>query len=176
MSLENYTAQEIADLAALADQLASNPATRKEMLRLTKKISPNTPIPEIDFENQLSHYAQPFVEKINGLENQLSEMKLKEKISSKQAELKKKGYSDDEISEVQKLMIEKQIPSYETAAEYFKMQKQTATPTPSTMTPISLPQNAMAAGRSGISGLKNWAQGEAFSAINDLRQGKVAAA
>jgi len=173
MSLENYTAQEIADLAALADQLASNPATRKEMLRLTKKISPNTPIPEIDVEHQISSFAKPYVEKINGLESQLSEMRLKDSILSKQSELKKKGFSDEEISEVQKLMVEKQIPNYETAADFFRMQKQTATPTPSTMTPISLPANAMSAGKLG---LNRWAQGEAFSAINDLRQGKVAAA
>jgi hypothetical protein len=36
------------ELAALAKQLAENPETRKDFLRLTKKAKPDLPIPELE--------------------------------------------------------------------------------------------------------------------------------
>jgi hypothetical protein len=45
MSLENQPDAAMAELAALAQTLAENHETRKDFLRLTKKVKPDIPIP-----------------------------------------------------------------------------------------------------------------------------------
>ena len=46
MSLEDLSFEARDELALLARQMAEDPATRKDFLRLTKKIKPDMPIPE----------------------------------------------------------------------------------------------------------------------------------
>lgn len=41
MSLEDLSIEQRDELALLAKEMSDNPATRKEMLRLTKKLRPN---------------------------------------------------------------------------------------------------------------------------------------
>ena len=50
MSLENLSIEARDELAALAQQLAENPDTRKDFLRMTKKVKPDIPIPELEIE------------------------------------------------------------------------------------------------------------------------------
>ena len=47
MSLENLSPEARDELAALAQKLADNPETRKDFLRMTKKVNPDLPIPEL---------------------------------------------------------------------------------------------------------------------------------
>lgn len=47
MSLENVSLEARDELAALAQSLADNPATRKEFLRMTKKVKPDLLIPSL---------------------------------------------------------------------------------------------------------------------------------
>ena len=51
MALDENTTQELANLALA---MSSNPKTRKAFLKLTKEVNPNTPIPEIDVEDQIT--------------------------------------------------------------------------------------------------------------------------
>lgn len=51
MSLEDLSLEARDELALLARQLAENPATRKDFLRLTKKNRPDMPIPELEIED-----------------------------------------------------------------------------------------------------------------------------
>jgi hypothetical protein len=51
MSLEDMSNEQTLELAALARQLAENPETRKDFLRLTKKAKPDLPIPELEIED-----------------------------------------------------------------------------------------------------------------------------
>ena len=51
MSLEDLSTEARDELAALARQLAENPNTRKDFLRLTKKAKPDMPIPELEIED-----------------------------------------------------------------------------------------------------------------------------
>ena len=51
-SLEDLSPEARDELASLARQLAENPSTRKEFLRLTKKAKPDMTIPEIDIEDR----------------------------------------------------------------------------------------------------------------------------
>lgn len=173
MSLENYSVDQIQELATLADSLAKNPKTRESFLRLTKAADPNTPIPEIDLKDQMRAYAKPFAEQIQSLERRFLEKDVKESIMSKRTALYEKGFKKDEVDAIEKLMVDKQIPSHDTASDFFRMQQRTATPTPSTMTPISLPQSAMEQMKKGQAGLNQWARGEAYGVIDSIKNGRT---
>jgi len=68
MSLENKTAQEIEALAALADSVMSNPATRMEFQRTLKKANPNISVPELEVEERIAAIAKPHIDKVRELE------------------------------------------------------------------------------------------------------------
>jgi uncharacterized protein with von Willebrand factor type A (vWA) domain len=51
MSLEDLSLEQRDELALLAKQLADNPKTRKELLRLTKEVRPDMSIPELEIED-----------------------------------------------------------------------------------------------------------------------------
>jgi len=53
MSLENLSLEARDELAQLAQTLAENPDTRKEFLRMTKRVKPDLPIPELDIEDYI---------------------------------------------------------------------------------------------------------------------------
>jgi hypothetical protein len=174
MSLENYSVDQIQELAALADSLTKNPKTRETFLRLAKTASPETPIPEIDIKDQVRAMAQPLVDKVASLERELLTRKVEDNIINHRSGLYEKGFKKDDVTQIEQLMIDKQIPSHETAAEFYRMQKQTATPTPSTMTPITLPTNVMESMKNGgQTGMNQWARGEAYSIISDLKAGRT---
>jgi hypothetical protein len=174
MSLENYSVEQIQELASLAVGLSNNPRTRETFLRLSKAHAPDTSIPEIDLKDQTRAMVKPLMDKIQGLENQMRYKKVEDSVLNKRNELYEQGYKKDDIVAIENIMKEKQIPSHDTAADFYRMQKQTATPTPHTMTPISLPTNALDKIRSGgQANLNQWARGEGYSAINDVKTGKV---
>ena len=58
MSLEDLTPEARDELALLARQLAENPNTRKDFLRLTKKAKPDMPIPELEIEDSTNYAVQ----------------------------------------------------------------------------------------------------------------------
>ena len=51
MSLEDMSFEQRDQMALLMEELSHNPATRKDVLRLTKQIKPDLVIPELDIEN-----------------------------------------------------------------------------------------------------------------------------
>ena len=65
MSLEDLSLEQRDELALLAKQLADNPKTRKELLRLTKEVRPDMSIPELEIED----YTKKKVESINKFMN-----------------------------------------------------------------------------------------------------------
>lgn len=78
MSLENVTAE--SELAALAQQLAENPETRKDFLRLTKKVKPDLPIPELDIEERASKVYSQADERVQQLEAKLKQKEAVEEL------------------------------------------------------------------------------------------------
>lgn len=170
-SLEDYSPEQLAEMGQVYAKLISDPATRELTLRSTKKISPGTPIPEIDLMDQFSAFAKPHIDKIDKLEREKMERDAADRLREKRAVLAEKGYDKDQISAIEKVMLEKHIPDHETAAEHFTMQSKLATPTPDTFKP-QLPRfdkdKIKEAG-----GLKNYFRNDAYAAIDDLRSGKV---
>ena len=168
MSLENISPDARDELAALAQQLAENPATRKEFLRMTKKVKPDLPIPELEIEDFTSKAISKSEERVQALEAKLREKEAVEELQKRRQALVKKGLveSEDDVEQVEKLMLEKGITNHETAAEFHEWMKKSAVPTSSSYNPSPV---------KGFDLNKYWknpagaARNEALNALNELR-------
>tara|TARA_R110000822_G_scaffold176566_3_gene316160 strand:+ start:145 stop:678 length:534 start_codon:yes stop_codon:yes gene_type:complete len=170
MSLEDMSNDQVNELAALAKQLAENPETRKDFLRLTKKAKPDFSIPELEIEDATTHAVSKAYERVEGIENRMRERDARDSLNERRQSLLKKGFAKDDadIESIEKIMLEKNIPNHETAAEYWKWMQESAAPTPgtsynpSTLSKFDLSKfqkNPVAAARD-----------EAFKALNELRK------
>ena len=102
MSLENLSPDARDELAALAQQLAENPATRKEFLRMTKKVKPDLPIPELEIEESTTRAVSKAEERVQALEAKLREKEAIEELKKRREQLVKKGLvkSEDDVEEI----------------------------------------------------------------------------
>jgi hypothetical protein len=168
MSLEEMNPAE-RELALLAQTLAENPETRKDFLRLTKKVKPDLPIPELEIEQYTTNAVNQAEQRVQQLEAKLRERDAVEELEKRRSQLLKKKLidSEDEIKDVEKVMLEKGITNHETAAEFHKWMKQAATPTSSGYAPSAVKQFDLN---------KYWknpnvaAREEAVKALNELRK------
>lgn len=168
MSLENASSVE-SELAALAQQLAENPETRKDFLRLTKKVKPDLPIPELEIDERTTQAVAKADERVQALEAKLRQKEAMEELERRRQTLMKKGLvnNEDDIKDVEKIMLDRGITSHETAAEYHRWMKQAAEPTPSGYQPNPIKKFDLG---------KYWknpataARDEASKALNELRQ------
>jgi chromosome segregation ATPase len=169
MSLENLSVDARDELAALAQQLAENPSTRKEFLRMTKKVKPDLPIPELEIEDHTNTAVAAAEARVQSLENKLRERDAVEELQKRRNSLKQKGLanSDDDIKGIEKIMLERGITNHETAAEYHEWMKQAATPTPSGYNPQVIQKfDLNKYWKNPISAARN----EAVNALQDLRR------
>ncbi len=167
MSLEDLSMEQRDELAALARQLAENPETRKEFLRLTKKAKPDMPIPELEIEDSTNTAVQKAEERVKALEAKLSEKDAREELEKRRAKIRSRGLQDKDVEEVEKIMLEKGITNHDAAADYWDWMKQAAQPTPSGYNPN--PMTKFDLGKYW----KNPVQGardEAAKALNELRK------
>jgi hypothetical protein len=133
MSLEGRTAEEIQALAELAESLGNNPKTRAGFLRGVKALNPDANIPEIDIPASLGHVVKEAFGRIEATEKKQAEIDARERIREQRKKALDKGVSAEDMPEIEKLMVEKQIPDHGTAAEFFKMSQRSAEPTPSSL-------------------------------------------
>lgn len=169
MSLENVSYEARDELAALAQQLADNPATRKDFLRMTKKVKPDLPIPELDMEDYTHNAVTKSEQRVQALEAKLRERDAIEELQKRRQSLMKKGLiaSEDEVKDVEKIMLERGITSHETAAEYHQWMKQAAVPTSSGYNPSPVKQFDL---NKYWKNPVNAARDEAANALRDLRK------
>ena len=169
MSLENLSLEARDELAALAQTLAENPETRKDFLRMTKKVKPDLPIPELDIEDYTQRAVNRSEDRVQALEAKLREKEAIEELNNRRQSLMKKGLisNESEVGDVEKIMLERGITNHETAAEYHQWMKQAAVPTSSGYNPSAVKQFDLN---------KYWknpaaaARNEAMNALNDLRK------
>ena len=169
MSLEDLSIEQRDELALLAKEMSDNPATRKEMLRLTKKLRPNLNIPELEVEDYADKRTAKAEERVEMLEAKLREKEALEELQKRRDRLIKKGLaqSDEDIEQIEKIMLEKKISDHETAAEYFDWMKQAAEPTPSGYNPSPLKGfNLSEYWKNPVTGARN----EAAKALQELRK------
>ena len=167
MSLEDMSLEQRDELAMLAKQLADNPSTRKEFLRMTKQVKPELSIPELDIEDYTNRKVTAAEERVMGLEAKLRERDAREELEKRRAKLNR---STQEVEQIEKLMLDKGMTNHETAAEYFDWMRQAAEPTPNSAmgyTPSALNKFDLS---------KYWknpqmgAREEAASALKELRR------
>ncbi len=170
-SLEDMDDATRDSLAALSKKLSENPKTRRAFQVLLKADDPNLPIPEIDTENRILGAVKPYADKLNELEKRELERNAAENIRAKRDGLRNKGYTQEQIDSIEKLMIEKQIPSHDTAARFYDLETQTATPSPSHIHQITMPVSGKDIKAAGD--IKKWARNEAHQAIEDIKAGRV---
>jgi hypothetical protein len=169
MSLENVSMEARDELAALAQQLADNPATRKDFLRMTKKVKPDLPIPELDMEDYTHSAVSKSEQRVQALEAKLRERDAVEELQKRRQSLMKKGLiaSEDEVKDVEKIMLERGITNHETAAEFHQWMKQAAVPTSSGYNPSAVKQFDL---NKYWKNPVNAARDEAANALRDLRK------
>ena len=137
MSLENLSLEQRDELALLAKELAENPNTRKDMLRMTKRLRPDLPVPELEIEDYTEKRVSAANDRVAELERKLAEKEARADLQDKRNALIKNGFAsnESEIEEIEKIMLEKKIADHESAAEYWHWMKQAAAPTPTGYNP-----------------------------------------
>jgi len=168
MSLEDISLEQRDELALLAKQLAENPSTRKDFLRMTKKVKPDLPIPELEMQDYTEKKMSDMDNRLLVSENKLREKEAREELNRRRQSLITKGLArdDSDVEEIEKIMLSKNISNHETAAEYFDWMKQAAEPTPSGYNPSAISKFDLS---------KYWknpqmgARDEAAQALKDIR-------
>jgi hypothetical protein len=169
MSLEDLSSEARDELALLARQLAENPQTRKDFLRLTKKAKPDMPIPELEIEDSTNFAVQKANDRVAQLEAKLQQKDAMDELNKRRSRLKEKGLveSDEQIEEVEKVMLEKGITNHEVAADYWKYMQQSAAPTPTGYNPSAINKFDLSSyWKNPVQGARN----EAAKALNDIRR------
>jgi len=140
MSLEDMSFEQRDQMALLMRELSDNPETRKEILRLTKKVKPGLVIPELEIEEHTSTAVSAANKRVEELEAKMREKEALADLEARRMKLIKKGLIQDEsdIEQVEKIMLDKGITNHESAAEYWNWMKQSAVPTPTGYNPSAV--------------------------------------
>lgn len=173
MSLEDLTPEARDELALLMRQIAENPATRKEALRLAKKVRPEMTIDTLEIEDEVEKKFSQSQAKLEALEAKLREKEAVEELERRRRALISKGKakSEEDVAAIEKIMLEKGIQNHETAADYFEWMSQSAQPSSVSAFKSSVMD---ATARDTLS--KYWknpaaaAREEASNALNELRK------
>jgi len=169
MSLENLSLEQRDELALLAQELSMNPATRKEMLRMTKKVRPDLAVPELEIEDYTSKAVEQANARVEQLERTIADKEAREDLSKRREALFKKGIAQtqEDIDAIEKIMLEKKIADHETAAEYYEYQQMMAAPTPSGYNPSAMSKfNLKPFMQNPVTGARD----EAAKALSELRK------
>ena len=171
MSLVDMSFEQRDQLALLMRELSDNPATRKDVLRLTKQLKPDLVIPELDIENTTKSYVDKLEQRLMERDAKDREQDAVRDLEARRNKLMKKGLvqNEDDIHEVEKVMLEKGITNHESAAEYWQWMKQSATPTPTGYNPSAVSKFDLGKYYKNPVGA---ARDEASKALQELRQNK----
>jgi len=173
-SLEDLSPEARDELALIARQLAENPATRNDFLRMTKKVKPDITIDTIELEDKFEARQQQNNARIEELQAKLMEKEALETLEKRRQALIKSGkaQSDEDVEKIEKIMLEKGIQNHETAADYWQWMNKASEPTGQAFYNPSVLNEAA---RDTLS--KFWknpqraARDEAARAMQDLRKG-----
>lgn len=186
-SLEDLTvdqllahAQTLSGPANIANALVNNPETRTETLKLIKKLNPAISIPELDAAAPIESKLEDIQKQLRERDAQLREHQARAEIEHQRSALKQQyGFTDQDIQEVEKIMMDEKepIPTYGAAARYYKATKEVAIPTSAEIAPpvYDLPnKDVWGAGMHNQGALNKIAREQAYSALNDIKAGKIA--
>ena len=92
MSLEDMSFEQRDQMALLMEELSHNPATRKDVLRLTKQIKPDLVIPELDIENSTKSYVDKLEQRLMMRDAKDREQDAVRDLEARRNKLMKKGF------------------------------------------------------------------------------------
>jgi hypothetical protein len=173
-SLENMTTEQLQESTRLLHTLLNSPDTREDTLRLIKKKNA-VPIPEIDSKDAVLAMVAKEREERQKLETRMQERDIMERIEKERAKVRAAhNFTDADVAEVEKLMVDKDapIPSYAAAAKVYQASKQVAQPTTHMLKPntYDMPEKSIwAPGIGNRMALNKIALEEAFKASNEFR-------
>ena len=105
---------------ALHNQLLNDPKTRKSYLKQIKEKFPQAPIPEIDAAAPVENDMAELRKEMQALRKELSEEKQDNRVLSTFGTLKtSRGYTDEGLESIKKLMVDKSIADPEAAADHY---------------------------------------------------------
>ncbi len=179
--LEGYSAADIELMAQAYAQIATNPETRESTLRLQKKANPQARFPEIDLKDAASAASADLQKKIDSQATELIQMRAEQRIRDERSNLAGQGFSATDIEGIEREMIEAKktgtVLTYESAAKYYKAQKQTAVPTSAphvTDLNNTMPETALQAfQKGGMRGLKKLTNERVAKAFDDINAGRI---
>lgn len=171
MAMSDETKEQLALLAE--SLLQKDPQGFK---RLAKKHHPELVTPELDVEDKVNEANKSWEEKYKALEEKVTGLEGRVNVSRTRDDLVKKGYSTEQVTEIEELIKSKKVGDYATAEEYYSMKSKLAEPSHSRpFGPQRMQQPGLTEDK--LKNLKedpiSFARQEAMEAINDLRSGKV---
>lgn len=186
-SLEDLTTDELLETARrtagsheLLSTLLADPVARPAIQREMKRLNPKLVIPEIDAVDTVTAEIKKRDDEIAALRKEIMTDRVTARIKEQREGLKSKYHlNDDDLIEVEKLMTAETdpIPSYDAAARVFIASKKSALPTTTEFNPptFEMPEKDVWGGGIGNPAMLNKiATNEAYAALNDIMQGKVA--
>jgi len=137
----SYSDQELQGLANTYEKMMSNEKIRPQLLKLIKEQFPERQIPEVDarnaLDNRLTEELKGRDEKLEKLEKELLEERLHRQIDSQRSLLKSQyGFSDEDITAVEKLMVDNPGINYEFAAKHFDSTRKALRPSNRSTSPL----------------------------------------
>lgn len=187
MSLEDLTTDQLLEHARqlqgshdLMQTLMKDPAAREMMQRGLKKLRPELSIPEIDAKDAIREELDIERKERQALQKQIMEDRVRARLEAQRAKAKSDYHlTDADMGEVEKLMTdaENPIPTYDAAARVHAASKKSGTPTPASFSAptYEMPEkDVWGKGIGNKAELNKIAEREAYAALNDIMQGKVA--
>jgi hypothetical protein len=159
MSLENLTDDQRNSLAL--KRLFGHPEFGREAKKLWKKIEPNAKFPELDLEDQARAMNEATQKELQALQEKVQLQEIQGRRAEQHAKIRQAGLEPDEV---EKVMTEEKIASYDTAIKYVTAQRKLAPPTPANITPIMLPDDLKEIQKNPNA----YARKAAFEAVNEI--------
>lgn len=122
---------EIGYKAQLMEALYNDPKTRPEFLKLVKQYAPNVRIPEIDTAASVVDAVKPHMAEVGKLRDELRAEKAdrdRERETHRVLGRQDLGLTGDDLTEIDKVMKDRGIQNFETAAEFHALSKRAAAP------------------------------------------------
>lgn len=113
--------------------MTRNPETRSRTLRDIKTVRPQMVIPEVDaraeIEADFESKLKPLQEQYEALKRERMEDKIQAELERDRADVRKRfQLSDEDLKAVEQLMLDKKLPSHDSAAKVYLMERTPLSP------------------------------------------------
>lgn len=167
-AIDHLSKDVIEELAELSMKLASNAETRKDYLKAVKKIDPAKRFPTHEVDELRAELAE--TREREKEERQIEEQRkaTEARLNAQRSALVGKGYTDDQLKEVESVMQKYGLADYEAGADLYQARKPATAPDAPTgtwefPTIAGLIENPTKAARD-----------EAYRTITELKRGRAA--